>query len=42
MLHNEADYSNPDLFRPEKFLKEGKLDNDMRDPIALSFGFRCQ
>lgn len=39
MLHNEADYPNPELFRPERFLKEGKLDNDVRDPIALSFGF---
>lgn len=39
MLHNEADYPNPELFRPERFLKGGKLDNDVRDPIALSFGF---
>ena len=39
MLHNEADYPTPEIFRPERFLKEGKLDNDVRDPIALSFGF---
>jgi hypothetical protein len=39
MLHNEADYPNPELFRPERFLKEGKLNNDVRDPIAISFGF---
>ena len=39
ILHNEADYPNPENFRPERFLKEGKLDNNVRDPIALSFGF---
>ena len=39
MLHNEADYPNPEIFRPERFLKEGKLDNNVRDPIVLSFGF---
>jgi len=28
----QVDYPNPELFRPERFLKEGKLDNDMHNP----------
>lgn len=39
MLHNEDDYPEPSLFRPERFLKHGQLDPDVRDPALMAFGF---
>ena len=31
--------TNPDLFRPERFIRNGKLDPDVRDPSDFVFGF---
>lgn len=39
MLHNNEDYPNPDVFNPDRFLKDGKLDSSVRDPTTISFGF---
>ena len=39
MLHNEDDYPDPAVFKPERFLKDGKLDPDIRDPSMIAFGF---
>lgn len=39
MLHNEEDYPNPEKFDPERFLKDGKLNPDVRDPVTVAFGF---
>ncbi len=39
MLHDEDDYPDPMAFRPERFLKEGKLDTSVRDPSQMAFGF---
>ena len=39
MLHDESDYPEPYEFIPERFLKDGKLDNSVRDPVDIAFGF---
>ncbi|TFK36245.1 cytochrome P450 [Crucibulum laeve] len=39
MLRNEEDYPDPDAFKPERFLKDGKLDPSVRDPTTMAFGF---
>ena len=40
MLRNEEDYGpNPDAFNPERFLKDGKLNPDIREPSTMAFGF---
>lgn len=38
ILHDKEEYMEPSVFRPERFLKDGKLDNDVREPLA-AFGF---
>jgi len=39
MLNNERDYPEPREFKPERFLKNGKLDPSVRDPMDIAFGF---
>ncbi|KAF8629383.1 hypothetical protein AX17_005679 [Amanita inopinata Kibby_2008] len=39
MLHNTAHYEEPTSFRPERFLKDGKLDPRAVDPVDIAFGF---
>jgi cytochrome P450 len=39
MLNDEQDYPEPREFRPERFLRDGKLDSSVRDPMDISFGF---
>ena len=39
MLNNEQDYPEPHEFKPEHFLKNGKLDGSVRDPMEIAFGF---
>ena len=43
MLNDERVYPEPQEFRPERFLKNGVLDNSVRDPMDIAFGFgrRC-
>ncbi|KAI0667746.1 cytochrome P450 [Trametes maxima] len=38
-LHNPKIYHNPDRFYPERFIRDGKLDNNVLDPSSLVFGF---
>ncbi|KAF8207060.1 cytochrome P450 [Mycena galopus ATCC 62051] len=38
MLHDETMYADPEVFNPERFLLDGKLNPAVRDPDA-SFGF---
>ena len=40
MLHNEAAYPEPHLFRPERFLDaSGNLDSSVPNPELATFGF---
>ncbi|KAK0234561.1 cytochrome P450 [Armillaria nabsnona] len=39
MLHDETTYPEPHSFIPERFMKEGKLNPDIRDPGTVLFGF---
>ena len=39
MLNEERDYPEPRVFKPERFLKNGKLDSSVRDPFDIAFGF---
>lgn len=38
MLHDENRYPDPFSFKPERFLKDGKLNPDVRDPTTILFG----
>ena len=37
MLKDERNYPEPCEFRPERFLKNGKLDESVRDPMDIAF-----
>jgi len=39
MLNDEQVYPEPHEFKPERFLKNGKLDRSVRDPMDIAFGF---
>ncbi|KAJ3487194.1 hypothetical protein NLI96_g3706 [Meripilus lineatus] len=39
MLHDPVDYPSPEEFKPERFLKNGKLDPTIRSPVTIAFGF---
>jgi cytochrome P450 len=39
MLHNEDDYPDPFTFNPERFMKDGQLNPNIRDPDLMAFGF---
>jgi len=39
MLHNEDNYPDPSAFKPERFIKDGQLDPNIRDPFMIAFGF---
>jgi len=39
MLHDDAVYPNPFDFNPDRFLKDGKLNPEIRDPEEIAFGF---
>ncbi|KAI0082010.1 cytochrome P450 [Panus rudis PR-1116 ss-1] len=44
ILHDERTYPDPFAFKPERFLKDGKLNPDVLDPSEACFGFgrrRC-
>src|SRR6266704_2930342 len=39
MLHDETVYPDPFSFKPERFLKSGKINKEVRDPIHMAFGY---
>ncbi|KAF8995024.1 cytochrome P450 [Cyathus striatus] len=39
MAHDETDYPAPYNFNPDRFMKNGQIDPDVRDPRTFSFGF---
>ena len=38
-MHDPTVYDNPEEFRPERFIRDGKLDTSVRDPFAFTFGY---
>lgn len=39
MSHNPIDYPSPEVFNPDRFLKDGKLNPAVRNPLTVAFGF---
>jgi cytochrome P450 len=40
MLHDETVFPDPEAFKPERFMKDGKINSDIPDPYDFaSFGF---
>lgn len=37
--HDELAYPNPHVFNPGRFLKDGQLNPDVKDPEQLVFGY---
>ena len=38
-MHDPKVYEDPEEFRPERFLKDGRMDPHVRDPYSFVFGF---
>ncbi|PFH48298.1 hypothetical protein AMATHDRAFT_65777 [Amanita thiersii Skay4041] len=39
MLHNEEIYPDPFKFNPDRFMKEGKINKEVKDPAHATWGF---
>lgn len=39
MLHNEDVYADPFTFNPDRFIKDGQINKDVKDPAHAAFGF---
>ena len=38
-MHDRKVFNDPNEFKPERYLKDGKLNPDVRDPNCAVFGF---
>ena len=38
-MHDPEAYEEPFEFRPERFIRDGKLDPSVRDPVDYVFGY---
>ena len=38
-MHDPEVFNDPMVFQPERYLKDGKLNPDVRDPDSAVFGF---
>ena len=38
-MHDRKVFNDPEEFQPERYLKDGKLNPDVRDPECAAFGF---
>ena len=38
-MHDPDVYPDPDEFRPERFIRDGKIDETVRSPLDFVFGF---
>ena len=38
MYHNAEHFPEPDIFRPERYLKNGELDDELCDRVSSAFG----
>ena len=38
-MHDRKVFNDPHEFKPERYLKDGKLNPDVRDPDCAAFGF---
>ena len=38
-MQDPVEYGDPENFRPERFIRDGKLDSSIRDPYDFIFGF---
>ncbi|KAF4617511.1 hypothetical protein D9613_005756 [Agrocybe pediades] len=39
LLQDKEHYPEPHIFRPERFMKDGKLNPSVRDPVKIIFGY---
>ncbi|OCH88434.1 cytochrome P450 [Obba rivulosa] len=39
ILHDPEEYSQPEAFKPERFIKDGKFNPNIKDPYAVATGF---
>jgi hypothetical protein len=39
ILHDCKAFNNPEEFQPERYLKDGRLNPNVRDPECAAFGF---